>query len=109
MSGNTYGSLFAPGSAATSAPKSIESPQLKPIANEGSPSRRSEIAIATSKIPVEIAHTAITYRLNAWCELSGEYLRGRCPFARVGLPPDPEGKGTDSLCLTWTPSSPHFT
>jgi hypothetical protein len=34
--------------------------------------------------------------LNAWCELSVEDLRGRCPFARVGLLTDPEGKGTDS-------------
>ena len=27
--------------------------------------------------------------LNAWCELSGKDLRGRCPFARVGLLTDP--------------------
>jgi DNA-binding NarL/FixJ family response regulator len=47
--------------------------------------------------------------LNAWCELSIEDLRGRCPRTRVGLLTNPEGKGTDSSCLTWTPSSPHFT
>src|SRR5215217_7132950 len=47
--------------------------------------------------------------LNAWCELHGEDLSGRCPRSRVGLPPDPEGKGADSSWLTWTPSSPHFT
>jgi hypothetical protein len=46
--------------------------------------------------------------LNAWCELSGEDLSGRCPRSRVGLLPDPTGKGTDP-CSTWTPSSPHFT
>jgi NTE family protein len=33
--------------------------------------------------------------LNAWCELSVEDLSGRCPQIRVGLLPDPEGKGTD--------------
>src|SRR5215207_7537968 len=47
--------------------------------------------------------------LNAWCELSIEDLRGRCPRSRVGLLPHPEGKGTDPSCSTWTPSSPHFT
>jgi len=47
--------------------------------------------------------------LDAWCELSGKDLRGRCPFARVGLLPDPEGKGTDSSWSMWTPSSPDFT
>src|SRR5215218_2259217 len=47
--------------------------------------------------------------LNAWCELFVEDLSGRCPHLRVSLPPDPKGKGTDSSCLTWTPSSPHFT
>src|SRR5919112_2459714 len=46
--------------------------------------------------------------LNAWCELGGEDLSGRCPRLRVGLPPDPVGKGTDP-CSTWTPSSPHST
>src|SRR5215204_4666188 len=35
-------------------------------------------------------------RLNAWCELPAEDLSGRCPPIRVGLPTDPEGKGTDS-------------
>ena len=45
--------------------------------------------------------------LNAWCELSVRDLSGRCPRARVGLLPDPQGKGTDSLCSTRTPSSPH--
>src|SRR5215204_991227 len=48
-------------------------------------------------------------RLNAWCELSGEDLRGRCPFARVGLLTDPQGKGTDSSWSMWTPSSPYST
>jgi magnesium transporter len=33
--------------------------------------------------------------LNAWCELSVADLSGRCPRARVGLLPDPQGKGTD--------------
>src|SRR5215210_6190623 len=33
--------------------------------------------------------------LNAWCELQVEDLSGRCPRARVGLPPHPTGKGTD--------------
>ena len=47
--------------------------------------------------------------LNAWCEFWVEDLSGRCPHSRVSLPPDPEGKGADSSCLTWTPSSPHFT
>jgi hypothetical protein len=36
-------------------------------------------------------------------------LSGRCPRSKVGLLPDPPGKGTDSSCSTWTPSSPHFT
>jgi hypothetical protein len=36
--------------------------------------------------------------LNAWCELSGRKLSGRCPRFRVGLLPDPEGKGTG---LSW--------
>src|SRR5215203_2117908 len=47
--------------------------------------------------------------LNAWCELSVEELSGRCPRSRVGLLPDPTGKGTDSSCSTWTPSSPYST
>jgi hypothetical protein len=47
--------------------------------------------------------------LNAWCELPVGNLSGRCPPSRVGLLPDPEGKGTDSSWLMWTPSSPHFT
>jgi hypothetical protein len=47
--------------------------------------------------------------LNAWWELSVGDLSGRCPHTRVGLPTDPEGKGTDSSWLMWTPSSPHFT
>jgi hypothetical protein len=38
--------------------------------------------------------------LNAWCELHGEDLSGRCPRSRVSLPPDPEGKGADSSWLT---------
>src|SRR5215207_8635843 len=49
------------------------------------------------------------YACNAWCELSFEDLRGRCPRTRVGLLTNPEGKGADSSCLTWTPSSLHFT
>jgi hypothetical protein len=36
--------------------------------------------------------------LNAWCELHGEDLSGRCPRIRVGLPTSPEGKGADSTC-----------
>src|SRR5919112_1486582 len=48
-----------------------------------------------------------TRHLNAWCELGGEDLSGWCQRLRVGLPPDPQGKGTDSACSTWTPSSPH--
>src|SRR5215213_7972192 len=47
--------------------------------------------------------------LNAWCELPAEDLSGRCPQTRVGLPTDPEGKGTELLCSIWTPSSPHLT
>ncbi|MGF1470283.1 MAG: hypothetical protein ACFB50_00900, partial [Rubrobacteraceae bacterium] len=47
--------------------------------------------------------------LNVWCELSVRDLSGRCPRSKVGLLTDPEGKGTDSSCSTWTPSSPHFT
>jgi transposase len=39
--------------------------------------------------------------LNVWCELSGRILSGRCPRFRVGLLPDPQGKGTDP-CSTWT-------
>src|SRR5215207_9073159 len=31
--------------------------------------------------------------LNAWCELFGRNLSGRCPQIRVGLLTDPEGKG----------------
>src|SRR5215210_7723928 len=50
-----------------------------------------------------------SFPLNAWCEFWVEDLSGRCPHSRVSLPPDPEGKGADSSCLTWTPSSPHFT
>ena len=47
--------------------------------------------------------------LNAWCELFGQELSGRCPRIRVGLPiPIPEGKGTDSWSM-WTPSSPYST
>jgi hypothetical protein len=38
--------------------------------------------------------------LNAWCELHGEDLSGRCPRIRVGLPTSPEGKGADSTCST---------
>ena len=38
--------------------------------------------------------------LNAWCELHGEDLSGRCPHIRVGLPTSPEGKGADSTCST---------
>ena len=38
--------------------------------------------------------------LNAWCELFGRNLSGRCPQIRVGLPiPIPEGKGTDSWSM----------
>jgi hypothetical protein len=36
--------------------------------------------------------------LNAWCELLVEDLSRRCPQTRVGLLPDPEGKGTEFLC-----------
>src|SRR5215216_1022663 len=36
-------------------------------------------------------------------------LSGRCPHPRVGLLPDPQGKGTELLCSMWTPSSPHCT
>src|SRR5215210_8849770 len=43
-----------------------------------------------------VTSTPPSTSLNAWCELSGEDLRGRCPRSRVGLLPDPEGKGTDS-------------
>jgi hypothetical protein len=34
-----------------------------------------------------------------------EDLRGRCLRSRVGLLPDPQGKGTEHLCSMWTPSS----
>jgi hypothetical protein len=51
---------------------------------------------------------AQTLDLNAWCELSLEDLRGRCPHSRVGLLPNPKGKGT-ALWSMWTPSSLHFT
>jgi hypothetical protein len=44
----------------------------------------------------ETQRDAVVESLNAWCELSGESLSGRCPPFRVGLPPRPEGKGTDS-------------
>jgi hypothetical protein len=37
--------------------------------------------------------------LNAWCELSGEGLSGRCQRFRVGLPPVPEGKRNRLLML----------
>src|SRR5918994_2029094 len=47
--------------------------------------------------------------LNAWCELHGEGLSGRCPRIRVGLLTSPEGKGADSTCSMWTPSSPYST
>src|SRR5215207_2003066 len=47
--------------------------------------------------------------LNAWCELHGEDLSGRCPHIRVGLPTSPEGKGADFTCSMWTPSSPYST
>src|SRR5215211_1369576 len=47
--------------------------------------------------------------LNAWCELHGEDLSGRCPQIRVGLPTSPEGKGANSTCSMWTPSSPYST
>src|SRR5215210_5978537 len=47
--------------------------------------------------------------LNAWCELHGEDLSGRCPQIRVGLPTSPEGKGAELLCSMWTPSSPYST
>src|SRR5215208_2209980 len=62
----------------------------------------------------DVAHLKELYEalqevLNAWCELSIEDLRGRCPRTRVGLLTNPEGKGTDCSCSTWTPSSPHFT
>ena len=36
---------------------------------------------------------------NAWCELLVEDLSGRCPPIRVGLPTDPEGKGTELLMV----------
>src|SRR5215212_7835519 len=52
---------------------------------------------------------SVSSLLNAWCELSDEDLSGRCPRFRVGLPPVPEGKGTDSSCSTWTPSSLYST
>src|SRR5215213_9970600 len=45
--------------------------------------------------------------LNAWCELSARDLRVRHPRSKVGLLPDPQGKGTDSWSM-WTPSSPYF-
>ena len=35
-------------------------------------------------------------------------MSGRCPRTKVGLPPDPVGKGTDP-CSMWTPSSAHST
>src|SRR5215204_2335536 len=68
----------------------------------------------TGETPQRLAKEASLFNLsglslNAWCELSGRDLRGRCPFARVGLLPDPQGKGTDSSWSMWTPSSPHFT
>jgi hypothetical protein len=42
-------------------------------------------------------YTYLTH-LNAWCELPVEDLSRRCPQTRVGLLPDPEGKGTEFLC-----------
>ena len=47
--------------------------------------------------------------LNAWCGLSTRNMSGRCLRTKVGLPPDPEGKGTELLCSMWTPSSLHST
>ena len=61
------------------------------------------------RIRTILTSCAPTLCLNAWCELSSEKLRGRCPNSRVGLLPDPQGKGTYSSWSMWTPSSPHST
>src|SRR5215208_1761288 len=59
-------------------------------------------------LPVARILDRIEVQLNAWCELSTRNLSGRCPRTKVGMPPDPEGKGTDP-CSMWTPSSLHST
>jgi hypothetical protein len=50
-----------------------------------------------------------SHPLNAWCELPVRNLSGRSPHSRVGLTPNPEGKGTYPSCSMWTPSSLHST
>src|SRR5215216_5744085 len=66
---------------------------------------------ASSKRSIIVLRTCRASRspLNAWCELHGEDLSGRYPHIRVGLPTSPEGKGADSTCSMWTPSSPYST
>jgi hypothetical protein len=60
---------------------------------------------ASKGVPLREANTKplschFPLHLNVWCELSARTLSGRCPQTRVGLPPDLEGKGTDSSCST---------
>src|SRR5215211_3129202 len=45
--------------------------------------------------------------LNAWCELFGQNLSGRCPQIRVGLLTNPEGKGPTPYARCGHP--PHHT
>jgi len=54
--------------------------------------------IPCKNVPMRTMEPALSVArcLNAWCELLGESLSGRCPPFRVGLLPDPQGKGTDS-------------
>jgi hypothetical protein len=63
----------------------------------------------TSLSESEYALKELQRALNAWCELPVQNLSGRCPHSRVGLPPNPQGKGTDPSCSMWTPSSLHST
>jgi hypothetical protein len=67
------------------------------------------LSFATSSMQVSAqafsGFTLCVYRptvasyLDARCGLSTRNLSRRCPRTKVGLPPDPEGKGTDSSCF----------
>src|SRR5215204_5195852 len=98
-----------------SLPKEVPQPKGWQVSPYYQPAR--EVGDATGKgMPAALVAEAtsnmlraVAQALNAWCELSGEDLRGRCPFARVGLLTDPQRKGTDSSWSMWTPSSPYST
>jgi hypothetical protein len=88
---------------------SAQEPFLRRQAREWQPKRALSQRLGAPSLDAEPL-LCVPRFLNAWCELTVEDLSGRCPQTRVGLPnTDPEGKGTDSSCSTWTPSSPHFT